>query len=254
MSRRWQGALGTLAATLVLAGTVYGVKDIKDSQRAEAVAKQEQKEYDRFESLRAKYNVDLLSQDSQDAFWRLALLSASDIIAIRSVYFDDQQAGEWLQEDIVTLNNELVSNGQTTNEYDLAREVIPAASREMMRAAGFEFMPIEAVPCDVDPNPTFRPFDYSYHSPEDFTVTVQQLNGKNFVYIPLGARQKPLPPETFSSTRPLLSFSPQGNFGAYRIINRSYDPNPPEYSLYHLAGCEVLPRDEDEVTTKQLSP
>jgi len=224
LSRRQQGAvLGGLVATLIFSIPV-AIREQIDIKSQQDAVKNEQKANTKMETLAKKYNVASLSQESQDAFWRLVQLHLEDIDAL---YLDPVEAGDLLQHDIANLAAELIAKGEVVDEYKLAKELIPDSSKDGITNAGFEFTPLAPVHCDAGVEPSYSPFDYSNRLGREFKVRYKK-DGE-IVSIPLGSKQTPAP------TRERLDWP----FDAWR--RDPFDPSniqtPP---LYKVAGCAIL--------------
>ena len=243
-SRRAQGMLlGGAAAALVFL-TPSAIKEQKNINRYNAAVKLEQKLDARSDILAKKYDIKKLSQESQDAFWRLVDVRPYDIGDTEMLYQDAVQTGEWLQQDVAVLSAELVNNGGTTNEYDLAREIIPEDTLKAMAQAGFEFTPLDPVHCDVGDIPSYRPFDYTNHLGRELKVKYRK--GGKTIRIPLGARQTPVKPEPYKPSPFYFPADPPINS---ELAGIPRDPKESELSsdrFYRVAGCETLPRQLDD--------
>ncbi len=240
-SRRTQGALLGGVAAAILCITPFAIKSEIDSSRQQDTIKQEQKAKDREDQLATKYDVSHLSQESQDAFWRLVGLTPFDIGDTEALYQDSQQTGEWLQQDIAIFNAELVNKGKISDEYDLAEDLIPEDTRRVMEEAGFKFTRLNPVYCDAGPSPSYRPFDYTNHLPKELQVKYVKREGGEVVKIPLGTMQMPAPPEPIDVST--YVFSPLDRFETSAITNpRNRSPIP----FYKMAGCAILPPGDQE--------
>lgn len=243
LSRRQQGLLmgGAVAALIFIAP--FAIKEQKRIDRQKDAIERAGV----VDDLAKKYDVSHLSQESQDAFWRLVQVSPEGIGDTNRVYQDALQTGERLQEDVAVLNAALVNEGKISDEYDLAEELIPEDTLREIKERGFEFTRLDPPYCDAGGVPSYRPFDYSNHLPKELKVTYVNRKDGEVVRIPLGTMQMPAPPEPLDVST--YVFSPLNRFETSLIANpRSSSPIP----FYRIAGCAILPRGDRDARIKQV--
>jgi hypothetical protein len=141
-----------------------------------------------------KYNADKLTRaDDKIAFNFLA--SVSPVQALSKIIKEGKQNfGENLQYNLYLASAGLLSanggSGAETNQYDLARNLIPKNTQAALHDVGVRFTPVEPVSYWGPAYPYCAANDYTNHTREDFEVKIHKTDNDTILKIPLGTEQQ----------------------------------------------------------------